>query len=103
MAAATAVEDTLAFDGLVAGTAERWLRGAVGEDWEGVGEGGSHPAPVIARALAGPLSLPSRHGDRGSGPAGRPTPPAGMAACRAGYVRSAAQPNRFPRESLGGL
>jgi hypothetical protein len=33
MAAATAVEDTLAFDGLVAGTAERWLRGAIGEDW----------------------------------------------------------------------
>ena len=28
IAAATAVEDTLAFDGLVAGTAERWLRGA---------------------------------------------------------------------------
>ena len=68
MAAAKAVDETLAFDGLVTGTAERWLRDATARDWMGAANAAltrlQSPPSVNQRRSRSepgllPLSLPS--------------------------------------------
>jgi hypothetical protein len=48
MAAAQAADETSAFDGLVTGTAQRWLSNASGEEWK------SAATAALTRLLAPP-------------------------------------------------